>query len=145
MRDREKEFPVPSPLPHFPGLARHAVELARDRGTCELAVVVDPHPEAERTARALGSMRRGARPSSVLLVVAFAARAEAARYSMQEEALLGFRRQTASIGTPETVLASLGQLKTQLMIDEFMLVTICPDPEARRRSYELLAEANRAK
>ena len=73
------------------------------------------------------------------------ARAEAADYSMQEEALLGFKRQAASVGTPERVLASLEQMGQQLMIDEFMLVSLCADHEARRRSYQLLAEANRAK
>jgi luciferase family oxidoreductase group 1 len=72
------------------------------------------------------------------------ARAESAAYSMQEEALLGFKRQAASVGRPDEVLASLEELGRSLMVDEFMLVSLCADHEARVRSYRLLAQANAA-
>lgn len=70
------------------------------------------------------------------------ARAEAASYSMQEETLLAFKRQAASVGRPDEVLAQLQQMAAGLMIDEFMLVSLCADHQARLRSYELLASAN---
>ena len=44
------------------------------------------------------------------------------------------------IGSPETVRAGLEQVATQYGADEVIAVTITHDHEARRRSYELLAE-----
>ncbi len=62
-------------------------------------------------------------------------------YSPQEEALRQYNRQRWVWGTPETVRARLEELGTQFGVDEFVVVTICPDLESRCRSYELLAEA----
>ena len=70
------------------------------------------------------------------------ARAEAATYSQQEEMLLDMRRQSCSVGTADEVLGQLSQMSQQLMIDEFMLVSLCADHDARVRNYELLAQAN---
>jgi alkanesulfonate monooxygenase SsuD/methylene tetrahydromethanopterin reductase-like flavin-dependent oxidoreductase (luciferase family) len=49
------------------------------------------------------------------------------------------RRITA--GTPEQVRAELETLAHQYGADELIVVTITHDHAARRRSYELLAEA----
>jgi luciferase family oxidoreductase group 1 len=45
------------------------------------------------------------------------------------------------IGSPETVRAGLEEVRAQYGADEVIAVTITHDHEARRRSYELLAEA----
>ncbi|MCC3371721.1 LLM class flavin-dependent oxidoreductase [Cohnella sp. REN36] len=45
------------------------------------------------------------------------------------------------VGTPEQVKAKLGEMAERLGIDEFMIVTVTHDFEARLRSYELIAEA----
>ncbi len=45
------------------------------------------------------------------------------------------------VGNPEQVKTRLTELATALEIDELVVVTITHDPLARRRSYELLAEA----
>ena len=45
------------------------------------------------------------------------------------------------VGTPETVRAGLEAVAAEYAADEVMLVTITYDHEARRRSYELVADA----
>jgi luciferase family oxidoreductase group 1 len=47
----------------------------------------------------------------------------------------------AIVGTPEKVRAGLEQLAVDYGAEEVIVVTITYDPEARRRSYELLADA----
>ena len=44
------------------------------------------------------------------------------------------------IGSPETVLAGLDEVAAEYGADEVIAVTITHDHQARRRSYELLAE-----
>ncbi|HEX2041420.1 MAG TPA: LLM class flavin-dependent oxidoreductase [Acidimicrobiales bacterium] len=44
-------------------------------------------------------------------------------------------------GSPERVRARLVSLAEEFAVDEVMVVTVCHDLAARRRSYELLAEA----
>ena len=53
--------------------------------------------------------------------------------------LPGGRREI--LGTPEQVRAGLEQVADEYGAEEVMVVTITHDPAARRRSYELLAEA----
>jgi alkanesulfonate monooxygenase SsuD/methylene tetrahydromethanopterin reductase-like flavin-dependent oxidoreductase (luciferase family) len=45
------------------------------------------------------------------------------------------------IGSPATVRAGLEELAREYRADELMVVTITYDHQARRRSYELIAEA----
>jgi luciferase family oxidoreductase group 1 len=47
----------------------------------------------------------------------------------------------AVIGSPDTVAAGLREVATAYLADELILVTITHDHAARRRSYELIAEA----
>jgi luciferase family oxidoreductase group 1 len=51
------------------------------------------------------------------------------------------RRRRAIIGTPTIVRDQLSALAAEYEADEIMVVTITYDHQARRRSYELLAEA----
>jgi luciferase family oxidoreductase group 1 len=51
------------------------------------------------------------------------------------------RRRRAVIGDPEQVRAGLESVAAEYGADELMVVTITYDHEARRRSYELIAEA----
>ena len=52
-----------------------------------------------------------------------------------EELLFGHR---VIVGSPETVRVSLELLINQYLPDEVMIVSNCPDPEMRRRSFELV-------
>lgn len=67
--------------------------------------------------------------------------AEAYPYSEAERAHLDRIRQTAIVGAPEQVKAKLEALAERHGAAELAILTPCHDPEARRRSYRLLAEA----
>ena len=60
-------------------------------------------------------------------------------YSPAELRTLEENRGKRAVGTPEQVKVKLLSLAEQFQADEIMLVTITHDNEARRRSYELLA------
>ncbi|MCO4747712.1 MAG: LLM class flavin-dependent oxidoreductase [Proteobacteria bacterium] len=62
-----------------------------------------------------------------------------AAYGPMEQMAIAMRRQFALVGTADQVLDGLEKLQKQTAADELMLVTIPFEPEARRRSYELLA------
>lgn len=66
--------------------------------------------------------------------------AEAYPYSPGELHTLEENRGKRAVGTPEQVRDKLLSLAEQFQVDEIMLVTITHDPEARRRSYQLLAD-----
>ena len=51
------------------------------------------------------------------------------------------RRRRSIVGTPETVRAGIVDVAAQYGAEEAIVVTITYDHEARRRSYELIAEA----
>ncbi|MBO1074442.1 LLM class flavin-dependent oxidoreductase [Roseomonas marmotae] len=67
--------------------------------------------------------------------------AEAYHYSDAELARLERIRQRAIIGTPEQVRTRLEALAAELGVEEVAVLTPLHDPEARRRSFRLLAEA----
>jgi len=67
--------------------------------------------------------------------------AEAYPYSEAERAHLDRIRQKAIVGAPEQVKAKLEALAERHGAAELAILTPCHDPEARRRSYRLLAEA----
>jgi alkanesulfonate monooxygenase SsuD/methylene tetrahydromethanopterin reductase-like flavin-dependent oxidoreductase (luciferase family) len=46
----------------------------------------------------------------------------------------------AVVGTPEQVKTRLDRIAALHAVDEVVVLTICHDPDARRHSYELLAE-----
>lgn len=60
-------------------------------------------------------------------------------YGPMEQMAVQFRRAHALVGTGEQVREGLKQLQQRYAVDEFMLVTIPSDHEARVRSYELIA------
>ena len=61
-------------------------------------------------------------------------------YSPGELRTLEENRGKRAVGTPEQVKEKLLSLAEQFQADEIMLVTITHDTQARRRSYELLAD-----
>ena len=65
--------------------------------------------------------------------------AEAYPYAESELRAIEDNRGKRAIGTAKQVKEKLLSLAAQFDVDEFMLVTITHDIEARRRSYELLA------
>jgi luciferase family oxidoreductase group 1 len=69
------------------------------------------------------------------------AEAEVYPYSEAERAHLERLRERAIVGAPEQVRAALEALAARHGAAEVAVLTPCHDPEARRRSYRLLAEA----
>lgn len=69
------------------------------------------------------------------------AEAEAYPYSEAERAHLDKLRARAIVGAPEAVRTKLVALAERHGAAEVAVLTPCHDPEARRRSYRLLAEA----
>ena len=67
---------------------------------------------------------------------------EALRFLAQEERLgRAMARRRSILGTPDTVRAGLEQVAADYGAEEVIVVTITHDHAARRRSYELIAEA----
>ena len=58
-----------------------------------------------------------------------------------EEAKVAQSRAATVVGGPDRVRAELTALAAAFEVDELLVVTVCHDPVARLRSYELLAEA----
>lgn len=67
--------------------------------------------------------------------------AEAYPYSEAERAHVERMASRALIGTPDRVRDRIATLAAELGVAEVAVLTPCHDPEARRRSYRLLAEA----
>jgi luciferase family oxidoreductase group 1 len=61
-------------------------------------------------------------------------------YSAAEQLALERLRAQALVGSAATVGARLRQLASRLALDELVLITWTHDPQAQRRSYELLAQ-----
>jgi luciferase family oxidoreductase group 1 len=69
------------------------------------------------------------------------AQAAAYPFTAEERARIEALRGKAFVGTAETVAARLTALARELELDEIVINTWTHDPQARRRSYELLGEA----
>jgi luciferase family oxidoreductase group 1 len=67
--------------------------------------------------------------------------AEAYPYSEAERAHLDRLRRNVMVGAPEQVKAKLEALAVRHAVQEVAILSPCHDPAARRRSYQLLAEA----
>lgn len=59
----------------------------------------------------------------------------------QERAVVQDRLDTQFVGAPKTVVGQLETLQRATGADELLITTLTHDPEARERSYRLLAEA----
>ena len=102
---------------------------------CVSAICAESDEEAERLAssgRMAFAMLRMGRPIPVPPVE------KALRFLETRESPSGRR---AVLGSPETVKKGLEEIAKSYDADEVMVVTITHDHEARRRSYELIAEA----
>jgi luciferase family oxidoreductase group 1 len=67
--------------------------------------------------------------------------AETYPYTPRDLAIIAHNRQRTFAGRPAEVGARLQAFAREHDVDELVIVTITHDPKARRRSYELLAEA----
>jgi alkanesulfonate monooxygenase SsuD/methylene tetrahydromethanopterin reductase-like flavin-dependent oxidoreductase (luciferase family) len=62
-------------------------------------------------------------------------------YTDAERAAIARNRSRLFVGSPATVLAKLQPMITASHADELMIITAVYDHEARKKSYQLLADA----
>lgn len=110
------------------------------RGSIGVHVVcADTEQEADRLARSRDlwwhRLEMG-KPTPVPSVV----EAERQHYSEQELQRIAFNRRRQVIGAPEQVRAELEAIATAYGVNEFVVLTVVHDFDARVRSYQLLAE-----
>ena len=103
-------------------------------------LVADTEAEAKRLFRSR-ELWRLKRDRGLYLPLPSVEEAEEYAYSDLELARVAKMRDAAMVGAPEQVKAKLEALSAAHGgIAEFAVITHCHDPEARRRSYTLLAE-----
>jgi luciferase family oxidoreductase group 1 len=117
--------------------------LDRPQATiCVWALAADTAAEAARLATAREHWRVGFEKGVRAPLVSPDAAAAAARaYTTAERATIERLRSDALVGTAPQVAERLRALAARLQIEEIVINTWTFDPEARRRSYALLAEA----
>src|SRR5579875_1186849 len=120
---------------------RPSERLARPQASIGVFVLcADSDAEAHRLAASRDLMRlrleRG-----ILAPVPPPEEALAYPYTEAELRRLAHHRRRQIVGAPEAVKARLLQLAALYQVDEIVVLTICHDVAARRRSYTLLAEA----
>lgn len=113
----------------------------RPLGNVAVSVVcADTDAEAQRLARSVDVWRlqpEGAERGPLLPPE------EAAMVALTdvERVRVAQNRAAMVVGAPEPVRARLVELAREFTVDELVVVTVCHDPRARLRSYELLAES----
>jgi luciferase family oxidoreductase group 1 len=109
-------------------------------GLCVWALAAESDAEAARlfSSRAVW---RVARDRGQLLPLPSPEEAAAHPLGESERVRIERMREDAFIGTPDKVAARLRALAESMNVQELAIVTWAHDPEARRRSYALLAEA----
>ncbi len=123
---------------------RRAFQPSATRGRPEASVAVavicaETDAEAERLASSVDLWRlssedgRGAVPS--------VEEARARGRSDLEAAKITQNRKGLVVGGPQRVSEALAVLAADFQVEELAILTVCHDPKARLRSYELLAEA----
>lgn len=103
-------------------------------------VCADSDAEAERLAKTveLNFVRRA---KGEFLPLASPEEAAAYDYTPVDRQRIVQARARLAVGTPDTVKARLAPLLAATQADELMVTTMVYDHEARKRSYELLAQA----
>ena len=122
---------------------RPSTRYPRPQATiCVWALAADTEDEARRLLQTREFWRVGFEHGirKPLVTPEFAA---AYPYSGAERETIEALRRKALVGAGETVAARLTELAGRLQLDELVVVTWTHDPAARRRSYELLAQAFR--
>jgi luciferase family oxidoreductase group 1 len=106
---------------------------------CVWAVTAQTQAEAERlfSSRALARIWRD---RGVFSPLPSPEEAAAYSYSNAEKLRLERLREESFWGTPDVVLGKLQALAAELQVEEMVVLSTAHDPEARRRSYTLLAQ-----
>lgn len=115
-----------------------STRLAAPRVSVAVAVVcADTEAEARRLATSVSLWRVGAERGPILPPDA----AAEVQLSDAEQARRAQHRADIVAGDPEQVRRALEDLAAAFEVDELVVLTVTHDPQARLRSYQLLAEA----
>jgi luciferase family oxidoreductase group 1 len=120
---------------------RPSVWLAAPRASvCAFVLCADTEREARRLAlsRDLWGLRISQQVTGPFPSVE---EAEAQAYTRADRRLMAAGRSSWIVGNPEQVSERLLDLAADYDVEEILILTVCFDPAARRRSYELLSEA----
>ena len=117
-----------------------SVRLAEPRSAVAVSVLC-ADTEAEASRLAISAAAWGLRPEGAERGPLLPPGEATAGLSSVERARFGQRRAGMVVGSPGQVCAALIDLARDFGVDEMMVLTVCHDPSARLRSYELLAEA----
>ena len=115
--------------------------LAAPRGSIGVFVIcADTEAEALRLAKSrdLWLLRLYRGETSPVPTVA---EAENYPYTERERAIVEYNRNRTIAGAPEQIRQRLDEIGALYRVDEYVVVTICDQFEARLRSYELIAQA----
>jgi luciferase family oxidoreductase group 1 len=107
---------------------------------CAFVICAKTRDEAERLAASV-DLRRLHMAKGIDAPVPTLEEALAYRYSREERIYIEQQRARLVHGDPAEVREKLVALKEKFEADELMAVTITGDPESRRTSYQLVAEA----
>ena len=108
-------------------------------GICVWAMAADTMEEAARLFRSREMWRLG-RDRGVFAALPSPEEAELYPYTAAEQQRIERLRARAIYGTPDAVGARLRELAAAHGVAEIAMLTTLHDPEARRRSYTLLAQ-----
>jgi luciferase family oxidoreductase group 1 len=121
---------------HYRSSARHPEPIST---ICVWALTAETEEEANFQYMSRAQSRL-VRDRGVLQAIESPEAAAAYDYTTAEQARIDALRDAAFVGTPEKVGAQLRNLAQQLGVDEIVVLTWTHELEARKRSYELLAE-----
>ena len=107
---------------------------------CAFVICAKTRAEAERLAASV-DLRRLHMAKGIDAPVPTAEEALAYRYTREERIYVDQQRARLVHGDPSEVREKLLALRERFEADELMAVTITGDPESRRTSYRLVAEA----
>ena len=125
----------------YQALFRPSERLPAPRAAiCVFAIAADDEADAWRLNRSREVWRLDRDRGHYLPIVSVET-AEARQLSPAEEASAARLRERAIVGTGQQVVDRLRRLETALGVDEIAVVSAVYDVTARRRSYELIAEA----
>ena len=135
------DFDPVAPMRHYRDHFRPSPARNRPYAILAAAVVcADSDAEAERLAATI-DLNFVRRAKGEYLPLASPEEALAYPYSPAERERIRVNRRRVFVGSPLTVKEQLGPVLAATAADELMITTMIYDHAARRRSYELLAEA----
>jgi luciferase family oxidoreductase group 1 len=135
------DYDAVAPMMAYRALFKPSVTLDKPHAILGVAVVAaGTDAEADRLATSI-DLHYARRHKGEYLPLASPEEAAAYSYAAGDKERIAYNRRRLITGSPETVRARLDPLIAATQADELMITTMIYDHDARRRSYEVLAEA----